>query len=235
MRKPRVLIVTNMVPPYRIPLFNYLARDGGIELRVLALAATEANRQWRIDETRLGFAYRILPGVHRHLARSDRMIHLNWGLGREVRRFRPDVVITSGYDSLDYWKAWLYSRILGSRFILWSGTTLLSTATIGGFVGGLKRWIIKRADRYVTYGTGAAEYLLHMKAQAAYVHVGLNAVDVEWFKERADEARCDEFHQPLLTAYLTKRISEGQILRLPASQCQKTLQSSQRAIPGERL
>src|SRR5258707_10556058 len=44
----RVAILTEIIAPYRIPVFNVLARRAGLDLRVIFLAETdEALRQWR--------------------------------------------------------------------------------------------------------------------------------------------------------------------------------------------
>src|SRR6478672_6074536 len=43
----RVAVVTNIVAPYRSPVFRELARQ--VELRVFYSAATEPNRRWSVD------------------------------------------------------------------------------------------------------------------------------------------------------------------------------------------
>jgi len=72
---------------------------------------------------------------------------------------KPDVIITSGYDDLAYWQAFLYCEIFRKKFILWDSTTLLSVGSIKGIRGRLKKIIIRGADGYIAYGTKAKEYL----------------------------------------------------------------------------
>jgi hypothetical protein len=44
----RLVILTEIISPYRIPLFNALARRGAVDLHVIFLAETDPElRQWR--------------------------------------------------------------------------------------------------------------------------------------------------------------------------------------------
>jgi len=40
----RLAIATNIITPYRIPVFNYLSKRDDIELKVFFLAEKESNR-----------------------------------------------------------------------------------------------------------------------------------------------------------------------------------------------
>jgi len=143
----KIVIVTNIISPYRLPLFNRLHESDDLQLKVVALAEKEENREWQIAKKQIKFDYVVLPGFHKFIWRKELPIHLNWGLTRVLRRYKPDVIIA-----------------FNKKYILWNGTTLLSTGTTGGLIGHMKRLVIKGADRYVTYGTKAAEYLEYMGA-----------------------------------------------------------------------
>ncbi len=182
-------IITNIISPYRIPLFNYLHDHKSFDLKVMALAEREANREWQIVKEQIKFDYQVLPGFHKFIWSREIPLHLNWGLWRELRCYNPDVVITSGYDTLAYWEAFLYCKAFKKKYILWNGTTLLSVGTTKGLIGKVKRWIIKGADQYITYGTKAAEYLEYMGASKERIHVGVNTVDMDWFRQRVRELR----------------------------------------------
>ncbi len=182
-------ITTNIISPYRIPLFNYLHDQDSFSLKVIVLAKREANREWQLRKNQIKFDYKILPGFHKFIWSREIPIHLNWGLWRELRHYDPDVVITSGYDAPAYWEAFLYCKVFKKKYILWNGTTLLSVGKTKGLIGKMKRWIIKGADRYITYGTKAAKYLKYMGAPEERIHVGVNTVDMDWFRERVREIR----------------------------------------------
>jgi len=189
MRVPRVLLITNIMSPYRIPLYNYLHGAKDFNFRVIVLAEKEANRDWQVAKEQITFDYHVLPGLHKFIWSREIPIHLNWGLWRELRRYKPDIVITSGYDALAYWEAFLYCKIFKKKYILWNGTTLLSVGSTKGLIGRMKQVIIKGADRYVTYGTRAAEYLEYMGAPRERIHVGVNTVDMDWYNKKVNEVR----------------------------------------------
>lgn len=185
----KVLLITNIISPYRLPLFNCLHSQSDVEFRVIALAEREENPEWQLAKEKIQFDYRILPGWHTFVWRRELPIHLNWGLWRALRQYKPDGIITSGYDALAYWEAFLYCKAFKKKYILWNGTTLLSTSRTGGIIGRTKRVIIKGADRYVTYGTKAAGYLEYMGAPKERIHVGVNTVDMDWFSARVRKIR----------------------------------------------
>lgn len=192
MSSAKVTIVTNIISPYRIPLFNWLSKEEGLHLEVIALSETEANREWRAKKEKIEFDYHVLRGFHGFIWSRELPIHVNWGLWKALRRYKPDVVITSGYDALAYWEAFFYCKIFRKQYILWNGTTMLSTGKTTGPIGWMKRRIVNGADRYVTYGTKAAEYLTQLGAPRGRIHVGINTVDMEFYRDRSMGIRAGE-------------------------------------------
>ena len=63
-REKKVLLLTNMISPYRIPLFNAISRKGNFRLKVIALSEREKNREWKFSVNKFKFDYQILPGWH---------------------------------------------------------------------------------------------------------------------------------------------------------------------------
>ena len=152
----RFLLITNMITPYRLPLFGCIGRAANSKFKVITMAGKEANREWQIQRGKIDFDYDTLSGLHSFIWTRELALHLNWGLWRELRSFRPDVIITSGYDALSYWEAFLYCKLFKKKYVLWNGTTLFSTGRTDGFWGWMKRVIINGADHYLTYGNKAA-------------------------------------------------------------------------------
>ena len=186
-----ILIITNIISPYRIPLFNYISSQKDIKFKVVALAELEENRNWEVKKDYIRFNYEILPGWHWFIWGKKReiAIHLNRGIFRRLLEYKPDVIITSGYDDLAYWQAFLYCKIFGKKFILWNGTTLLSAGSIKGIRGILKKIIICGTDRYIAYGTKAKEYLEYFEAEGDKIYTGTNTLDMEYFQIRVKEYR----------------------------------------------
>lgn len=192
MKKLKVLLVTNIIPPYRIPLYKYIYQAEHFDLKLIALAENEENREWQIAKGQIKLNYMVLPGIHKFIRSREMAIHINLGLWKAILRYKPDIVITSGYDTFAYWQAFLYCKLFKKKYILWNGTTLLSTGRIDGFIGQMKQIIIGGADRYIAYGKKAAEYLTHMGASKEYIHVGINTVDMNLFRKKAKELHQDK-------------------------------------------
>ena len=173
----------------------------GFDLKVLYLAESESNRGW---DSLLGESYTesdVLNGWHAYLGKWEIPVHLNWGAWREIVRFGPDVIVSTGYENPSYWLASLYARVFGHKYILWSGTTLASARQMSGPLAWLKRFIISSADAYYAYGTRAAQYLESFGASSDCIHVGVNTVDMDGFQRSVDHARCEPGFSELRNQY----------------------------------
>lgn len=179
----RVMVLTNILSPYRVPLFEAIASEPGIELEVVLLAENEANRKWRVGTGGRAFRSNVLQGVHWFVPQRELHVHLNWGIRRAVRRARPDALIVSGYDSPAYWLALLWSRVYRIPLILWFESSLLSGRHRRGITAGAKRFFVRRAHACVAFGTKAAECLVALGADPDKVFTGLNTVDMEGYRD----------------------------------------------------
>lgn len=188
----KILLLTNIISPYRIPLFNYISRNGDFDFKVVALAENEKNREWKIKKNKIRFNYTILKGWHGFISGKDLPIHINPGIFKAIHDYKPDVVITSGYEAPAYWLAFLYCKIFNKKYILWNGSTLLSSTQTKGLIGGIKRALIRSADGYIAYGTKAEEYLEFFGAKKDKISIALNTADMEFFRKHSSEYRVKE-------------------------------------------
>src|SRR5262245_38607430 len=128
----RLAIVTNILAPYRVQLFEELERRCGALLVVL-LANQHANRDWTMPK--VTFATHTLPGAR--LARdSVDPIHLNVGAWRALREFRPDAVLGGGFTPA-HAAAMVYCRWHGAEYVPW-GELILQHPTESSRV---RRWL----------------------------------------------------------------------------------------------
>lgn len=92
MALPRVLIFHPALAPYRVDTFNALARAS--TLRLVFLSAGVANQAF--DQDRLRGLLTVEPDyLLSGFSVAGRTVR--WGLGAEIRRFRPDVVVTTEF------------------------------------------------------------------------------------------------------------------------------------------
>ncbi|HZZ86328.1 MAG TPA: glycosyltransferase family 4 protein [Anaeromyxobacteraceae bacterium] len=178
----KLALVTNMIPPYRAPVFERLAQLVP-EFRVFTFSEMEKNRQWAAPG-RGGFEAEVLGGRHLYFARRDWALHLNCGVYRALLRYRPEVVIVGGYDNPGCWLALAAARQIGARVVLWSGSHAHSARARRGVVPLLKRLFVRSCDAYFAYGSLAAEYLVSLGAPRERVVAGVNAVDTQAFRHR---------------------------------------------------
>ena len=75
----RLVILTEIIAPYRIPVFNALARHEEIDLHVIFLAESDPKlRDWLVYKDEIRFSYQVLPSWRRRLAGHNLL--LNRGL-----------------------------------------------------------------------------------------------------------------------------------------------------------
>ncbi|MGC2424878.1 MAG: glycosyltransferase family 4 protein [Nitrospirota bacterium] len=187
--------MTNMFTPYWIPLLNEISRlagERGWQFRAVALCDRESNRRWELGKDEYGFEYAILPGWQGVTSERGGTPRLNRGAFKALWDYSPDVVITSGYDAIAYWQAFIYAKVTGRKFILRSGTTLLSMGSNTGIRGRLKKFIVEGADGFIAYGTKAKEYLESLGADSYRIKICLNTVDMKYFRDRALQVRAGE-------------------------------------------
>src|ERR1700679_2863426 len=115
----RLVILTEIIAPYRIPVFNALARQTGLDLHVIFLAETdEAVRQWRVYREEICFSYEVLSSW-RWRAGSFSLL-LNRGLWSALEAASPQTIICGGYNYPASWESLWWARRHNVRFVLWT-------------------------------------------------------------------------------------------------------------------
>ncbi len=180
----RVVLLTNILAPYRVPVFSELNRELDGQLTVVLVAETEAQRQWKIRRDGLPFKCRILkPGLMpRGLAEQTAAARRMWGvLGEE----QPSAIVSGGYDYLPAWVAYGYARLRGIRFLLWVESNLHDLRKTSGLRERLKRRIVRGADGIIVPGQASAAYARSLGATEAKIYFAPNAVDGDFFAREA--------------------------------------------------
>lgn len=193
----KLAIVTNILTPYRIPLFAAMA--GQVDrLTVLLMAEREENRQWELGA--IPFEVQVLPGFHLRPRRADVSIHLNYGVIRALRRLNPDVVLSGGFAAANV-AAFAYCRLFGKKYVAWTHLTLQD----GAESSRLRRWI-----RHLVIGSAHGSIAESSVAREAFVHYGapprrvLRAVmplDVSRIHEQTDAVRRSPGYQAFRSRY----------------------------------
>ena len=183
----RIALLTEIPAPFRIPLFDALAAQPDVDLRVLFLAADDPRRSYPRLEQR--FASEILPG--RDLSAGGRWTVVNAGVLGRLRRFRPDVVLVGGWNQPAFWQAAAWARAARRPLVVWVESTARDERSGAAPLELAKRAILRAAAGFVVPGRAAAEYLVALGARPEQIVVAPNAADPSLLEDAPsrDEAR----------------------------------------------
>jgi 1,2-diacylglycerol 3-alpha-glucosyltransferase len=184
----KTVILTEIIAPYRIPVFNALARRAGLDLHVIFLSETDPSlRQWRVYKDEIRFSYEVLPSWRFSIGHSDFV--LNARLSASLKRFSPQAIICGGYNYVASWQALMWARRRGARFALWSESNAQDARALRKPVEFLKARFLERCDGFVVPGKSAFEYLSSLGAPAERIFIAPNAVDNTYFAAQAENTR----------------------------------------------
>jgi len=185
--KRRLALITEIISPYRIPVFNALAKQGDVDLHVIFLAETDPDlRQWKVYKDEIKFSHQVLPSWRKRVGRYNWL--LNPGVGSALSAFAPDVVLCGGYNYLASWQAMLWSRMKEVPFLLWSESNVQDIRRAHPIVEFIKDEFLSRCSGFVVPGRSAKEYLRAHKIREESIFVAPNAVDNELFATATLEA-----------------------------------------------
>lgn len=212
-----VSLVTNIPSPYRISLFNEIARREGIELSVLFMDRIEKNRSWDLNIDNALFDYTFLAGGTRYSYRLDRSVGLNYDLFEHLRSRSPDVVIAIGYSDVTAWLAMVYASITRTPFIPWIGTWHGSVRQPNPIVTAVKRRYVKRGAAWIAYGSQAADYARSLGAVVGEVYCATNTVDVDRWRSKATADAQEQDHNRFELLYVGQLIERKNVSQLVAA------------------
>jgi glycosyltransferase involved in cell wall biosynthesis len=183
----RCAIVPPVPVPYREPLFARLAERGRITPRVIYLAGAQPGWDVRPDWFTVGGAYEaevLRSWQRRRPGRTPVM--LARGLGGALRRFGPDVVVSSEYGPAT-WRALAWCRRFGRRLVVMSELTPWSDAMLSPLQLRVHRLVAPRVDGFVVFSTQGVERLRRMGVDPGQVEVSVQSADLEAFRAVATE------------------------------------------------
>ena len=184
----RLVIVTEIIAPYRISVFNALAKHEGIDLKVIFLSETDPTlRQWRVYKDEIRFSYGVLPSWRFRAGGSHFL--LNARLPASLNKFSPEAIICGGYNYVASWQAQMWALRRRVRFVLWSESNAQDARRLSKAVEFLKARFLKRCDGFVAPGKSAFAYLRLLGAPAERIFTAPNAVDNAFFAAQAGEAK----------------------------------------------
>ncbi len=184
----RLVILTEIISPYRIPLFNALAHRDSVDLHVIFLAETDPDlRQWRIYKEEIKFSHQVLPSWRKRWGKYNAL--LNRGVGRALAAAVPDMILCGGYNYLASWQALFWARTHHIPFLLWSESNVQDLRRGHAMVELLKDEFLRKCTGFVVPGRSARAYLRVHKIDERRIFTAPNAVGNDLFTLRAANAR----------------------------------------------
>lgn len=175
----RIALLTNIVPPYRVPVYRALADTPGWRLRVFTNAETEFDRSWQVDTAGLD----VERVASLSLVRGHRTLHLPWALPPALARFAPDVLISAELGPRTL-LAWAYGAVAGTPLVTWIETTPQRVADGGALRRLLGPWILARSGAVVGPGSAARRVARSFGTPDQRILDAPNAHDTETFEKR---------------------------------------------------
>jgi glycosyltransferase involved in cell wall biosynthesis len=178
----RVAMLMNNPPPYRVPVFDRLAErlEG---FKMFYCCRREPDREWNVGELRHDHVY--LPG--KAVAYRGRSIHFNLGVWRELKRYAPQVVITSGFNPTML-IAWLYACWKGVAHMVFADGWARSEAVLSPVHHLVRRIVYRRTAAFV----GASVHTMEMFARAGIPESAIFQSQLCVDNRRFRNARSDE-------------------------------------------
>ena len=181
LEKAKLAIVTEIIPPYRIPVFNLLAKHLGDNLLVLFMSA-QGGREWTIPFSRLHFSYKVMNGV-RVTGRTYDPFPRYWNpeVVGNLKDFRPTMTVLAGYHHPTSYAVWWYAKRQRSKLYLHCESTLFDKRSQRAWVEGLKWVFIRTCDGYIVPGKASTEYLKSYGVDEQLIFVAPNSIDTDSF------------------------------------------------------
>jgi glycosyltransferase involved in cell wall biosynthesis len=176
--RPRVLLLTNVPTPNRLPVFEAMAQ--AVDLTVFFCQAADPARLWHADLHSEHVRYEALPARTFPVGRGVEMV-FNSGLRSRLRREPFDFYVAGENfpNAASVLELWREARRRHRPFGLWSEA--IDTAFASGQLlsNAYRRWLYRRTDAFIAYGRRPKEFLVRRGADPDRVTLGLQVIPAE--------------------------------------------------------
>lgn len=149
-KRVRVAIVTNIPVPYREPVFEQLAQFADLEAHVFFCSGREPDRDWTLAAPR--YPHTFLKEFFVTVA--GRFIHSNFDVIAALHAFRPDVVVTTGFNPT-HLMAYGFARLGGCAHIAMTDGTLASEQKLSGLHRTIRRVVFRGSQAFIGASEGS--------------------------------------------------------------------------------
>lgn len=204
----RIWLIQDIIPPYRIKLFEHIAKEQGIDFKlILLLKELKRIPQWNFPVEEMAFKVERISGLSFHIGYENR-ICINPQLLPKMFKQRPDVVICGGF-SFATLLTLIHKFICGRPYIIWSEGTFDTEHRHSIFRKYLRRIMIRFASALITAGSLSQKYLKSLlpKFYQKPFFISYNCVDNQFFSSTCERLRnSKEFNNKFRNRFPKKNI-----------------------------
>ena len=147
----KIWLIQSVIAPYRIELFKTISSHKSVDFSLVLLSTKFKTRpQWEMDFSALPFKVDPVWGLsiksspeHQYCINPFLIIKLLIG--------KPDVVICGGY-SIATFMVFLWARLTGRKYVIWTEATMLTDGGIRGIQLFFRKTIARHASAFVDAG-----------------------------------------------------------------------------------
>lgn len=198
-RDVKAWLIQPAIAPYRVPLFQAISTTPGIDLTVVVQAETLAGHPWKIDIDRLPFRVLRLPAM-RWQRNFESEAFISPAIIREFLRYRPDVVICSGFTASTM-LLFLPMLLFRTPLVIWNEGTWSTDGNISPIKLRVRRALARRASSFLVAGSLSREYIERLlpRPENGLFHLAYNCIDNGHFMRdmstEGDRARMRQLRQ----------------------------------------
>src|SRR4029079_4828050 len=175
-----IALVTNYLPPYRLPLYELLSERYGVEVYCFGGEARYVPESLRDLDSQIAAA----PFPAHRLERQSEAARLGADHDAVIAPIAGRVALPSAFRG---------ARHSHTPCVLWASLWRHPLTVAHFFSVSLMRRIYKRADAVVTYGHHVSRYVGRHRKSSETVFVAPQAVEADLFGRRVAEAEKDDW------------------------------------------
>jgi glycosyltransferase involved in cell wall biosynthesis len=152
-----------------------------MELTVFFQNPAVKYRKWNAEITDSPYKMVFLKNIGIPISANTAFVcNINYNIYQEIKRYNPDCIIATGWDSFATLAAVVYAKKHGKEIILWAESTIHEDSFIRKISLLYVKFILRFFDGFISGGTAAAKYLRFLGVRKNIEHF-YNSVDVDHF------------------------------------------------------
>lgn len=146
----KVAMVTNIPAPYRLQVFEHVVMHRDLDFCVFYCSGREPDREWDLRDSTVKQVF----FKEKFFTYRGKFVHCNPDAWSALATFRPDVVITTGFNPT-FLVAYAYARLHGVRHIAMTDGTDTTEATLSAVHRFVRRRVYAGTKAFIGASLGS--------------------------------------------------------------------------------